>query len=86
MTGCSSCVKVKWSSSSVVLRFSPAPRDIKGVEDLVKASPGKVEAVKLEVTSAADARAAASGCRDVSLLINNAGANAMSGALAASIA
>ena len=61
-----------------------AARDIQGVEDLVKANPGKVEAVKLDVTIEAEARAAASRCRDVSLLINNAGANGMSGALAAS--
>ncbi len=61
-----------------------AARDIKGVEDLVKANPGKVEAVKLDVTSEGDARAAAAKCKDVTLLINNAGANGMSGALAAS--
>ena len=61
-----------------------AARDIKGVEDLVKANPGKVEPVRLDVTSEADAKAAAAKCRDVSLLINNAGANGVSGALAAS--
>ncbi len=61
-----------------------AARDIKGVEDLVKANPGKVEAVKLDVSSEADVKAAAAKCRDVSLLVNNAGANGSSGALAAS--
>jgi peptide/nickel transport system ATP-binding protein len=61
-----------------------AARDVKGVEDLVKAGSGKVEAVKLDVTSEADAKAAAVKCKDVSLLINNAGANGSSGALAAS--
>jgi peptide/nickel transport system ATP-binding protein len=60
-----------------------AARDIKAVEDLVKAHPGKVEAVKLDVTSDADAKAAAAKCRDVSILVNNAGANGSSGALAA---
>ncbi|HWA12042.1 MAG TPA: SDR family oxidoreductase, partial [Burkholderiales bacterium] len=59
-------------------------RDVAGVQDLVKAHPGKVEAVKLDVTSEADAKAAAAKCKDVSLLVNNAGANGTSGALAAS--
>ena len=59
-------------------------RDVKGVEDLVKANPGKVEALKLDVTSDADAKAAAAKCRDVSILVNNAGANGMGGAIAAS--
>ena len=59
-------------------------RDVKAVEDLVKANPGKVEAVKLDVTSDADAKAAAAKCRDVSILVNNAGANGMGGAIAAS--
>lgn len=60
-----------------------AARDIKGVEDLVKANPGKVEAVKLDVTNEAEVKVAAAKCRDVSLLVNNAGANGSSGALAA---
>jgi peptide/nickel transport system ATP-binding protein len=60
-----------------------AARDIKGVEDLIKANPGKVEAVKLDVTNEAEVKAAAAKCRDVSLLVNNAGANGSSGALAA---
>jgi NAD(P)-dependent dehydrogenase (short-subunit alcohol dehydrogenase family) len=60
-----------------------AARDIKGVEDLVKANPSKVEAVKLDVTNEAEVKAAAAKCRDVSLLVNNAGANGSSGALAA---
>jgi len=60
-----------------------AARDIKGVEDLVKANPGKVEAVRLDVTNEAEAKAAAAKCKDVSLLVNNAGANGSSGALAA---
>ena len=60
-----------------------AARDVRGVEDLVKANPGKVEAVKLDVTNEAEIKAAAAKCKDVSLLVNNAGANGNSGALAA---
>jgi peptide/nickel transport system ATP-binding protein len=61
-----------------------AARDISGVEDLVKAHPGRVEALRLDVTNEAEVKAAAAKCRDVSLLVNNAGANGNSGALAAS--
>jgi short-subunit dehydrogenase len=61
-----------------------AARDVKGVEDLVKAHPGMVEAVSLDVTNEAQAKAVAAKCRDVSILVNNAGANGSSGALAAS--
>jgi ABC-type oligopeptide transport system ATPase subunit len=61
-----------------------AARDIRRVEDLVKANPGKVEAVTLDVTSEAEVKAAAAKCRDISLLVNNAGANGNSGAIAAS--
>ena len=59
-------------------------RDVKAVEDLVQANPGKVEAIRLDVTSETEAKAAAAKCRDVSILVNNAGANGSSGALAAS--
>jgi NAD(P)-dependent dehydrogenase (short-subunit alcohol dehydrogenase family) len=59
-----------------------AARDVSGVQDLVKAHAGKVEAIKLDVTSEADAKAAAARCKDVSVLVNNAGANGTSGALA----
>ena len=60
-----------------------AAREIKGVEDLVRASPGKVEAVQLDVTQETQVKAAAAKCKDVSLLINNAGANGVSAALGA---
>ena len=60
-----------------------AAREAKSVESLVKAHPGKIEAVQLDVTNEAQVRAAAAKCKDVSLLINNAGANGSSGALAA---
>lgn len=60
-----------------------AARDVAGVADLVKAHPGKVDAVKLDVTREAEVAAAAAKCRDVTLLVNNAGANGSSGAIAA---
>jgi peptide/nickel transport system ATP-binding protein len=60
-----------------------AARNPAGVEDLVRAGGGKVEAVKLDVTNEAEVKAAAAKCRDVTLLVNNAGANGSSGALAA---
>ena len=60
-----------------------AARDVKGVEDLVKANAGKVVAVELDVTKEADVTAAAAKCRDVSLLVNNAGINQKKGLLAA---
>ncbi len=60
-----------------------AARDLAGVADLVKAHPGKVEALKLDVTREADAAAAAAKCKDVTVLVNNAGANGSSGVLAA---
>jgi NAD(P)-dependent dehydrogenase (short-subunit alcohol dehydrogenase family) len=58
-------------------------RNTGGLSDLVKMYPGKVEAVTLDVTSEAAVKTAALKCADVSLLINNAGANGSSGALAA---
>ena len=58
-------------------------RDVKGVEDLVQSGGGKVEALKLDVTNDTDVKAAAAKCKDVSLLVNNAGANGSSGAVAA---
>jgi peptide/nickel transport system ATP-binding protein len=60
-----------------------AARDVKGVEDLVKSNPGKVEALALDVTDDAQIAAAARKCRDVTLLINNAGVNQKKGLIAA---
>ncbi|HEX4984594.1 MAG TPA: SDR family oxidoreductase [Burkholderiales bacterium] len=60
-----------------------AARDVKGVEDLVRAYPGKVEAIRLDVTDDAQIAQAAAKCRDVSLLVNNAGINRKKGLLAA---
>jgi NAD(P)-dependent dehydrogenase (short-subunit alcohol dehydrogenase family) len=53
------------------------------VADLVAAYPGKVEAFALDITSADQIAAAAARCRDVSLLVNNAGINLQAGLLAA---
>lgn len=59
-------------------------RDVKGVEDLVKSNPGKVEALALDVTDDAQIAAAARKCTDVTLLVNNAGVNRKKGLIAAS--
>ena len=58
-------------------------REVNGVEDLVKAHPGRVVALRLDVTDEQQVAAAARQCRDVTLLINNAGVNQKKGLLAA---
>jgi NAD(P)-dependent dehydrogenase (short-subunit alcohol dehydrogenase family) len=58
-------------------------RDEKAVEDLVKAYPGKVEALRLDVTDEAQIASAARKCKDLTLFINNAGINQKKGLLAA---
>jgi NAD(P)-dependent dehydrogenase (short-subunit alcohol dehydrogenase family) len=55
-----------------------------GVADLVERHKGKVVPLKLDITQPADVAAAAATCRDVSLLINNAGINRQAGFIAAS--
>jgi NAD(P)-dependent dehydrogenase (short-subunit alcohol dehydrogenase family) len=52
-----------------------AARDIAALQDLVQAHPGRVEAVALDITDAAQIAAAAVQCADVDLLVNNAGIN-----------
>jgi len=54
-----------------------------GVRDPSKLTLAGVEAVRLDVTRAADVAAAASRCSDVTLLINNAGIAAFGGFLSA---
>jgi NAD(P)-dependent dehydrogenase (short-subunit alcohol dehydrogenase family) len=54
-----------------------------GVADLVRAHPGVVESFALDVTDAAAIAAAAARCRDVTLLVNNAGINRHKGLVAA---
>jgi peptide/nickel transport system ATP-binding protein len=50
-----------------------AARRVEGVADLAKAHPGTIETLALDITDAAAVAAAAQRCRDVTLLINNAG-------------
>jgi NAD(P)-dependent dehydrogenase (short-subunit alcohol dehydrogenase family) len=59
-------------------------RDPNGLADLVDRHRGKVVPIKLDITQPADVAAAATLCRDVSLLINNAGINRQAGFIAAS--
>jgi peptide/nickel transport system ATP-binding protein len=58
-------------------------RRIDAIADLAKAHPGKVETLALDITDAAAVAAAAARCKDVSLLINNAGINHGAALLAA---
>ena len=58
-------------------------RRVEAVADLAKANPGKVEALALDITDAASVAAAAARCRDVTLLVNNAGINQVRGLVAA---
>src|SRR5262244_3083901 len=51
--------------------------------DLVERGKGTVVPIKLDITQGADIAAAAGQCRDVSLLINNAGINLQAGLIAA---
>lgn len=53
------------------------------VADLVKAHPGRVEAVELDITDSAAVAAVAARCRDVTLLVNNAGVSRRLGLLSA---
>jgi peptide/nickel transport system ATP-binding protein len=60
-----------------------AARDSAGVQDLVTAHPGRVVALTLDVTNAAQIAAAKQQCDEVNLLVNNAGINRNQGFLAA---
>ena len=60
-----------------------AARDTAGVNDLVASGGGKVEAITLDITNEAQVAAAVAQCSDVTLVINNAGANHASGCIAA---
>jgi peptide/nickel transport system ATP-binding protein len=60
-----------------------AAREVSGVADLVAAHPGRVVAIALDITKADQVAAAAARCKDVNLLINNAGINRNSGFIAA---
>src|SRR5476651_1800217 len=58
-------------------------RDPAKLADLVERSKGKVVALKLDITQPADITAAVKACRDVRLLVNNAGINRQAGLIAA---
>jgi NAD(P)-dependent dehydrogenase (short-subunit alcohol dehydrogenase family) len=58
-------------------------RDVSALQDLVKAHPGRVEAVALDITRAEQIEAARVRCTDVNLLVNNAGINRGQGFIAA---
>jgi len=58
-------------------------RDPARLKALVEAHKGKVVPIKLDITNPADIAAAAAQCRDVTLLVNNAGINRQAGLVAA---
>ena len=58
-------------------------RRVEAVADLAKANPGKIETLALDITDAGSVAAAAARCRDVTLLVNNAGINHVRGLMAA---
>jgi len=60
-------------------RVYAAARDLSTLDAVVRLDPARVRAVKLDVTSVADAEAAATLARDVTLLINNAAVLATGG-------
>ena len=60
-------------------RVYAAARDLSALDATVALDPARVRAVKLDVTSVADARAAAALAEDVTLLINNAAVLATGG-------
>jgi len=55
-------------------RIYAAGRDLSSLDAVVRLDPKRIRALKLDVTLADDARAAAAQAKDVTLLINNAGA------------
>ena len=54
-------------------RIYAAGRDLVSLDAVVRLDPMRIRALKLDVTSAEDARAAAAQAKDLTLLINNAG-------------
>jgi NAD(P)-dependent dehydrogenase (short-subunit alcohol dehydrogenase family) len=60
-------------------RVYATARDVASLNETVSLDPTRVRALKLDVTSADDARAAAARATDVSLLINNAGVLSLGG-------
>lgn len=62
-----------------VAKVYAAARNTAAVADLVQQHAGKVIALRLDITDASSVAAAAEQCRDVDLLINNAGVNRCEG-------
>src|SRR5678815_4185265 len=60
-------------------RIYAAARDVTSLDAVVRLDPKRIRALKLDITSAEDARAAAAQAEDITLLINNAGALAWGG-------
>ena len=60
-------------------RIYAAGRDRASLDAVVRLDPKRIQPLKLDVTNAAEARAAAAQAQDVSLLINNAGVLALGG-------
>jgi NAD(P)-dependent dehydrogenase (short-subunit alcohol dehydrogenase family) len=58
-------------------RIYAAGRDLASLDAVVRLDPKRVRGLKLDVTSAEDARAAAAQAKDLTLLINNAGVLAL---------
>ena len=60
-------------------RIYAATRDLSSLDAVVRLDPKRIRPLKLDVTSAEDARAAAAQAKDVTLLINNAGVLSLGG-------
>jgi NAD(P)-dependent dehydrogenase (short-subunit alcohol dehydrogenase family) len=60
-------------------RVYAAARDLASLDAVVRLDPKRIHPLKLDVTSAEDARAAAAHAKDLTLLINNAGVLAPGG-------
>jgi NAD(P)-dependent dehydrogenase (short-subunit alcohol dehydrogenase family) len=64
-------------------RVFAAARNVETLQDLVQGYPGRVQAVTLAITNAAQIEAAREACGDINLLVNNAGINRGQGFIAA---
>lgn len=62
-------------------RIYAAARNLKSLDPVIAEAPDRIVPVQLDVTDAASITAAASAAKDVTLLINNAGALSFGGAL-----
>ena len=60
-------------------RIYAAARDVSSLDAVVRLDPKRIRALKLDVTSAEDVRAAAAQAKDLTLLINNAAVLALGG-------